>query len=90
MKKEIIKIQGNENDRPFHLLVTRESTDQEDLDEVVVAFMMSQEQRLTLIEHLANIADKKGVVGFTITFGIKTTLDPDDGLRVFSESIKRM
>lgn len=90
MRKEIIRVQGDEDDRPFHLLVTREDTDEEGLEEVTVAFMMDQEQRAYLIEHLANIADREGVVGFTISIGVKTTLDPDSGLKVFSDRIKRL
>lgn len=90
MIKEIIKIQNSEDDRPFHLLVTRESTDEEGLEEVTVTFMMDQTQRAHLIEHLANIADREGVVGFTISFGVRSTLDPDDGLKIFSDSIKSM
>jgi len=90
MKKEIIRVQGAEDDRSFHLLVTRESTDEKGLEEITVAFMMDQEQRSKLIEHLANVEDKEGVIGFTIAFGVRISLDPDDGLRIFSDSIKRM
>jgi hypothetical protein len=90
MKKEVIKIQSSEDERPFHLLVTRESTDKEGLEEVTVAFMMDQEQRAALIEHLANISDIEDVVGFTIAFGVQSEVDPDDPnvLDIFSRSIR--
>jgi len=91
MIREIIRIQNSEDDRDFHFLVTRESTDTEGLEEVTASFMMDQEQRMALIEHLANIADIEGVVGFTITFGINSTPDPNDpneALDIFSRSIK--
>lgn len=90
MKKEIIKIESSEDERPFHLLVTRETTDTEGLEEVTVAFIMGQEQRAALIEHLANIADIEDAVGFSIAFGVNSSPDPNDpdALGIFSRSIK--
>ena len=90
MPKEILRVQSGDDDRPFHLLVTKESTDKENVEEVIVSFMMDQAQRLALIEHLAQIADREGVVGFTITFGVRSTLDPNDGLKIFSDRIKNI
>lgn len=90
MIEEILRVKGNDDDRDFHLLVTKEETATTGLEEVTVSFMMDQEQRLALVEHLARIADKEGVVGFTITFGVRSTLDPYDGVKIFSDRIKNL
>lgn len=90
MKREIIKIEGNEDDpRPYHLLVTRQSTDEPDMEEVTVNFMMNEEERASLIEHVAGMAGKEGCVGFNITFSINVPPGSSDGgLGFFAANIK--
>jgi len=91
MQREIIKIEGEDSDtRPYHLLVTRQSTDKPDIEEVTVNFMMDETERLALIEHVAGMVDIEGCVGFNITFKINVSPGSvDGGLSFFAANIKK-
>ncbi len=90
MRREVIKVTSEEDERPFHLMVTREDTDQPNVEEVVVAFMMGQEERMRLVEYLTKIEDIEDVVGFSIAFGVRIKIDPSGGLKFFSDNIKKL
>jgi len=85
--REVIKIESNKDGRPYHLSVTREETDDPELEDVCVNMCMTQKERRGLIQHLEKI-DHLEDACFSITFGVRTYRDPDSGLSVFERSIK--
>lgn len=94
MIKEIFKIEGQESDVPYHLLITRENKgkqagEKEDTEEVSVSMMLTQEQIARFIEHLSDKLSKgDDVIGFSINFEVKTMPDPDGGLQLFTENLR--
>lgn len=88
MIKEIIRIEADDNERPYHLLVTRKSTDDPDLEDICVEMHMTIEERERLIQHLKNINHIEQT-GFCITFGVRTK-GPDVYIREFTERIKKV
>jgi hypothetical protein len=86
--REVLRIESVEDNRPYHLSVTREETDDPDLEEICVNICMTQEERRGLIQHLERIDELKDTC-FSITFGVRHN-DPDSGLKIFEERLKRI
>jgi len=85
--REVIRVESIEDGRPYHLSVTREETDDPELEEICVNICMTQEERRDLIKHLESI-DRLDDTCFSITFGVRHSSDPDSGLKIFEKSLK--